>query len=94
MDMFGIQVKARRNLEARGGALVITRFMLSRRGSSRMEIDAFRKLALSLPEAAESSHVGSADIRVRGKIFAQPPTKPGGLAACRTCVAGGGFRGW
>ena len=30
----------------------------------------FRKLALSLPEAAERSHMGHPDFRVRGKIFA------------------------
>jgi hypothetical protein len=30
----------------------------------------FRKLALALPEAAESSHMNHPDFRVRGKIFA------------------------
>jgi hypothetical protein len=30
----------------------------------------FRKLALSLPEAVESAHMGHPDFRVRGKIFA------------------------
>jgi hypothetical protein len=30
----------------------------------------FRKLALSLPEASEGSHMGTADFRVRNKIFA------------------------
>jgi hypothetical protein len=30
----------------------------------------FRKFALSFPEAAEGSHMGHADFRVRGKIFA------------------------
>jgi hypothetical protein len=30
----------------------------------------YRKLALTLPEAEESSHFGKADFRVRGKIFA------------------------
>ena len=30
----------------------------------------FRKLALVLPAAEESSHFGKADFRVRGKIFA------------------------
>jgi hypothetical protein len=30
----------------------------------------FRKLALSLPEAREGSHMGTADFRVRNKIFA------------------------
>jgi hypothetical protein len=30
----------------------------------------FRRLALSLPEAAEGSHMGHADFRVRNKVFA------------------------
>jgi hypothetical protein len=30
----------------------------------------FRKMALSLPEAIESAHMGHPDFRVRGKIFA------------------------
>jgi len=30
----------------------------------------FRRLALSLPEAVESSHMNHPDFRVRGKIFA------------------------
>jgi hypothetical protein len=32
--------------------------------------DAFRSLALSLPEAFESAHMGHPDFRVKGKIFA------------------------
>src|ERR1700678_3642491 len=35
-----------------------------------MTIDDFRRLALSLPEAAESTHMEPPDFRVRGKIFA------------------------
>jgi hypothetical protein len=35
-----------------------------------MTADAFRRLALSLPEAEESAHMGHPDFRVRGKIFA------------------------
>jgi hypothetical protein len=35
-----------------------------------MTADEFRRLALSLPEAAESAHMGHPDFRVRGKIFA------------------------
>ena len=35
-----------------------------------MTPDAFRKLALSLPESSEGSHMGHPDFRVRGKIFA------------------------
>jgi len=34
---------------------------------------AFRKLALSFPDATESSHLGHADFRVKGKIFATLP---------------------
>lgn len=35
-----------------------------------MTIAEFRRLALSLPEAAEAAHMGHPDFRVRGKIFA------------------------
>ena len=35
-----------------------------------MTADEFRQLALSLPEAAEQSHMDHPDFRVRGKIFA------------------------
>ncbi len=35
-----------------------------------MSPDQFRRLALSVPEAAESSHRGHPDFRVGGKIFA------------------------
>jgi hypothetical protein len=35
-----------------------------------MTADDFRSLALSLPEASESAHMGHPDFRVRGKIFA------------------------
>jgi hypothetical protein len=35
-----------------------------------MTVEAFRKLALSFPEATESAHMGHPDFRVRGKIFA------------------------
>ena len=35
-----------------------------------MTADDFRALALSLPEAAEASHMDHPDFRVRGKIFA------------------------
>jgi len=46
-----------------------------------MTADEFRDLALSLPEAVESSHMGHADFRVRGKIFATlgPEEDWGGL---------------
>ena len=35
-----------------------------------MTQDGFRRLALSLPEAAEVGHMGHPDFRVRGRIFA------------------------
>ena len=35
-----------------------------------MKADDFRKIALSLPEAVEASHVAHPDFRVGGKIFA------------------------
>jgi len=35
-----------------------------------MTPEGFRKLALVLPEAEESAHMGHPDFRVRGKIFA------------------------
>ena len=38
-----------------------------------MKIDAVRKFALSLPEAAEAPHFEYSSLRVRGKIFATVP---------------------
>jgi hypothetical protein len=35
-----------------------------------MDIDDFRRIALSFPGAEESSHMGAADFRVGGRIFA------------------------
>jgi len=35
-----------------------------------MTRDGFRRLALSMPEASESAHMGHPDFRVRGRIFA------------------------
>src|SRR5439155_16219869 len=35
-----------------------------------MTVDDFRSMALSLPAATESAHIGHPDFRVRGKIFA------------------------
>lgn len=35
-----------------------------------MTPDSFRRLALSLPDAVEGDHMGHADFRVGGKIFA------------------------
>ena len=38
-----------------------------------MDKDAVRRMALALPEAEEKSHFGTADFRVRNKIFATLP---------------------
>src|SRR3954469_24731241 len=38
-----------------------------------MDADTVRRLALALPEAVEKSHFGTADFRVRNKIFATLP---------------------
>jgi hypothetical protein len=40
------------------------------KGCFFMTPDDFRRIALSLPEAQESSHMGSADFRVGDRIFA------------------------
>jgi hypothetical protein len=48
-----------------------------------MTADAFRELALSLPEAVEGEHMGHPDFRVGGKIFAtlgQPDAAVGMVA--------------
>ncbi len=39
-------------------------------GKVSMTIDGFRRLALSLPDTSESSHMDHPDFRVSGKIFA------------------------
>jgi hypothetical protein len=46
-----------------------------------MTPDEFRRIALSLPEAVEASHMGHPDFRVGGKIFATLgyPTKAFGV---------------
>jgi hypothetical protein len=35
-----------------------------------MHADEFRRIALSMPEASESAHMGHPDFRIGGKIFA------------------------
>ncbi|MBV9251326.1 MAG: MmcQ/YjbR family DNA-binding protein [Acetobacteraceae bacterium] len=35
-----------------------------------MKADEFRRIALSLPDTVEASHMGHPDFRVRGRIFA------------------------
>lgn len=46
-----------------------------------MTPDSFRRIALSMPEASESAHMGHPDFRVNGKIFAtlSPPGKGWGM---------------
>ena len=44
--------------------------VLSSLAAGMMTANGFRRLALSLPEAVESSHMRHPDFRVRGKIFA------------------------
>jgi hypothetical protein len=41
-----------------------------RRGDEKMTVDDFRRIALSLDGAEESSHMGQPDFRVGGRIFA------------------------
>ena len=44
---------------------------------------AFRRLALSLPEASEAAHMGHPDFRVRNKVFASLGTPDGGWGTVR-----------
>ena len=52
-----------------------------------MTIDEFRKLALNLPEASESAHMGHPDFRVRGKIFATLGYPEKGWGCCKLTAA-------
>ena len=49
-------------------------------------IDRFRKLALSLPGAVESSHMGSPDFRVDGRIFATLSAQTAGRGVLKLTV--------
>jgi hypothetical protein len=46
-----------------------------------MTPDSFRRLALKLPDAIESAHMGHADFRIGGKIFATLGYPHDGFAA-------------
>ncbi|MFI4934845.1 MAG: MmcQ/YjbR family DNA-binding protein [Caulobacterales bacterium] len=48
-----------------------------------MSPQAFLELALSLPETAVGRHQSGEDLRVGGKIFASPATRPGGTAVVK-----------
>ena len=43
---------------------------MRRKGGHEVKASDFRRIALSMPEAVEGSHFGSADFRINGKIFA------------------------
>jgi hypothetical protein len=64
MSAFGVRRSTRRR-ENRGPRGIV-------RNSSEdiVTSDEFRKMALNLPEVSEGSHMGHADFRVGGKIFA------------------------
>lgn len=44
-----------------------------------MTADAFRKLALALPDVVEGAHMGKADFRTGGRIFATLPGEAVGV---------------
>ena len=48
-----------------------------------MTPDAFLKLALSLPQTTVGRHQSGEDLRVAGRIFASPATRPGGTAVVK-----------
>ena len=48
-----------------------------------MTPQAFLELALSLPETALGHHQSGEDLRVGGKIFASPATRPGATAVVK-----------
>ena len=45
--------------------------------------DAFRRVALSLPDAVESSHMGAPDFRLNGRIFATLAYRTRGLGTLK-----------
>lgn len=47
-----------------------THYLLGKERDLDMTADKFRSLALALPTAFESAHMGHADFRIEGKIFA------------------------
>jgi hypothetical protein len=49
---------------------IIGTLKVRQREKGDMTADTFRKMALGFPQAAESSHMGHADFRRAGKIFA------------------------
>src|SRR5450432_631626 len=51
------------------GAVTLPEYTVER-SSHPMDAEDFRRIALSLPGAEESSHMGSPDFRVGGRIFA------------------------
>jgi hypothetical protein len=49
-------------------------------------IDLFRRLALALPEASESSHMGNPDFRLNDRIFATLSAQSRGLGTLKLTV--------
>jgi hypothetical protein len=52
---------------------IALRFIRATQEDNGMTLDEARRLALALPEAVESAHMGHPDFRVRNKIFASLP---------------------
>lgn len=61
--------------------------MASRARRSSVTVEAFRRIALALPGAAEGSHMGHADFRVAGRIFASLPDEESALGMVRLSPA-------
>lgn len=49
----------------------------------KAHVDLFRRLALALPEAVESSHMGHADFRLNDRIFATLSAQERGLGTLK-----------
>jgi hypothetical protein len=52
----------------------------------KARVDLFRKLALALPEASESSHMGNPDFRINDRIFATLSAQARGLGTLKLTV--------
>ena len=54
--------------------------------SDEVDVSAYRRLALALPGAVEGSHMGAADFRVGGRIFATLAYGAKGLGTLKLSV--------
>lgn len=52
----------------------------------KARVDLFRRLALALPEASESSHMGNPDFRINDRIFATLSAQSRGLGTLKLTV--------